>query len=89
MMHAVANYRLEKKQTSIVQCAEGTSYLVATLRVFTVANEADRLHDRRRLSRYKKEKNQSTFSKRVARVALRTCAPHSRGRTAMISGTKA
>ena len=89
MMHAVANCRLEKKQTSIVQCAEGTSYPVATLRVCTVAKKFDRLHDRKPLSRCKKEKNQSTFSKRVARVALRTCAPHPSGRAAMTAGTKA
>ena len=57
--------------------------------VFTVAKKSDRLHDRKPLSRCKKEKNQSTFSKRVARVALRTCAPHPSGRAAMTAGTKA
>ena len=74
MMHTVANCRVEKKQTNVVECAKGTSYPVATLRVLTVTNKFDRLHGRKRLSRYKKEKCRSTFSKRVERVALHTCA---------------
>jgi hypothetical protein len=84
--------RLDKKKIHIAQRAKGASYPVATLRVLTVARKkSHRLHHRKRLSRYKKEKSQSTFSKykRVAGVVLRTCAPQPRGRAAMIAGTKA
>ncbi len=81
--------RLLKKQMYIAQRAKGTSYPVTTLRVFMVTGKSHNLHDRKRLSRYKKEKSQSLFSKRVARVALRTCAPQPRGRAAMIAGTQA
>ncbi len=89
MMHAVAIVWRRSKYI-LFKCAKGISYTVATLRLFTVTKKKfHRLHERKRLSQYKKEKSKSLFSKRVARVALRTCAPQPRGRAAMIAGTQA
>jgi hypothetical protein len=66
---------LLKKQICIVQCAKGISYSAARLRFIAVTKKKfHRLHERKRLSRYKKVKPQGFFSKRVERVALRTCA---------------
>jgi hypothetical protein len=67
---------LLKKQIYTVQCAKGITYSVATLRFFTAVTRKKfhRLHEKKRLSRYKKAKSQSFFSKLVEREALRTWA---------------